>query len=106
MSASMSIAFTQYLRPNGRRRDVEIERPSEIEAMAERFIVAGGRYECEELTTGHASLTAVHEVDGEEQDVAIEICPNGPEVPGKVDALVRRSLAWLENSRSHATRHG
>jgi len=65
--------------------------------MAERFIVAGGRYECEELTTGHVSLTAVHELDGENQDIAIEVCLNGPAVPGKVDELVRRSIARLKN---------
>jgi len=62
-------------------------------------MAAGGRYECEELQTGHASLTAVYEVDGEEQDIAIEVCPNGLEVPGKVDALVRSSVAWLGKAR-------
>jgi hypothetical protein len=47
------------------------------------------------LQTGHASLTAVYEVDGEDQDIAIEVCRNGPAVPEAVDALVRRSIAWL-----------
>jgi hypothetical protein len=73
MSNSMTICFTQYLRPNGRRRGVEVDRSPEIEAMAKRFVVAGGRYECEALTTGHASLTAVHAVDGEDRD--IRRCP-------------------------------
>ena len=67
--------------------------------MAERFIAAGGRYECEELRTGHASLTAVYEVEGEDVDIVIELCPNGPQVPGKVEDLVRRSLAWLETNK-------
>jgi hypothetical protein len=89
----MAIPFTQYLRPNGRRRDVEIDRPSDIEALARQFIESGGRYECEHLTTEEASLTAVKEIDGEEQDVAIEIVPNGPEVPAAVDRLVRASAA-------------
>ena len=59
----MSILFTQYLRPDGRKRGVEIDMSQEVEDLAKRFIAAGGRYECEELTTGHASLTAVYEVD-------------------------------------------
>jgi hypothetical protein len=77
---SMTIAFTQYLRPDGRKRSCEIDRPPKVEALAEQFIAVGGRYECEELTTGDVSLTAVYEVDGEDQDVAIELCINGPAV--------------------------
>ena len=91
----MSIPFTQYLRPDGRTRDVDIEMPAEIEQLAQIFIRRGGKYECEELTTGHVSLTAVHLVDGEYQDIAIQVCENGPEVPACVEKLVRRSVAWL-----------
>lgn len=89
----MAIPFTQYVLPNGRQREESIERPAEVEAIADRFIEAGGRYECEVLTTGHVSLTAVKEVDGEDQDVEIIVCDNGPEIPNKVDELVRRSAA-------------
>jgi hypothetical protein len=96
----MTIPFTQYLRPNGRRRDVEIDRPSDIQALARRFIESGGRYECEHLTTGEASLTAVKEIDGEEQDIAIEVVPNGPEVPAAVDRLVRASAARFADTES------
>jgi hypothetical protein len=93
--AQVSIPFTQYLRPHGRKRAEEIDRPPEVEALAARFIAAGGRYECEELTTGHVSLTAVYQVDGEDRDVAIEVCANGPAVPERVDKLVRSSVEWL-----------
>jgi len=92
------IPFMQYLRPDGRRCSVEVARPPEIEALARRFMAAGGRYECEELRTGHVSLTAVYEVDGEDQDIAIELCHNGPAVPGRVDDLVRASIKWLETN--------
>lgn len=92
----MSIPFTQYLLPDGRRRDEAIDRPGEIEAIANRFIAAGGRYECEILTTGEVSLTAVKEVDGEEQDVGIVLCPNAPGAVGpKVDELVRLSESHI-----------
>jgi hypothetical protein len=90
----MTIPFTQYLRPNGRKRPVEIDRPKEIEAIACRFIASGGHYECEALTTGHASLTAVKF----DRDVCIELRMNGPDVPVAVDKLVRRSGRYIEAS--------
>ena len=90
------IPFTQYLLPRGQRRAEQIERPADIEALAEKFIASGGRYECELLRDGStASLTAVHKVDDEEQDIAIVLSVNGPAIPEKVDELVRRSADWL-----------
>lgn len=89
----MGIPFTQYVLPHGRKREETIERPAEIEALAQKFIDAGGRYECEVLTTGEVSFTAVFcDEDGDEQDVEIEICANGPAVLDAVDAIVRKSL--------------
>lgn len=87
----MTIPFTQYLRPDGRKRPVDIERSPEIEAIAQRFIESGGKYECEELRTGHASLTAVKYGD----DVAIELTMNGPLVPDAVDRLVKKSEEFI-----------
>jgi hypothetical protein len=88
----MTIPFTQYLRPDGRPTPVEIDRPEDIERMAQRFIDAGGRFECEHLTTGHASLTATW--NGE--DIAIEVVGNGPEVPAAVDRLVASASAQVK----------
>ena len=87
------IPFTQYLRPDGRRTPVEIDRPPEIETLAHEFIDRGGYFECEELTTGHASLTAGHP-DAEQGDIAIEVVKNGPAVPDAVDRLVKTAHAW------------
>lgn len=84
------IPFTQYLRPNGRPRETGIDRPADVEALAERFIASGGWFEAEVLSTGDVSLTACAIVDDEPQDIDIEIAPNGPEVPQAVDRLVRR----------------
>lgn len=84
------IPFTQYLRPDGRKRETGIERPRDIEDAAQRFIASGGWFEAEELATGEASLTACREVDGEPQDIAAEVVPNGPEVPAAVDRLILR----------------
>lgn len=94
----MSIPFTQYLRPDGRRRPMEIERPKEIEEIARRFIASGGRYTCEELSTGVVSLAAEKVIDGEPKDVAICLSSNGPEVEAKVDELVRKSGEFCDAS--------
>jgi hypothetical protein len=83
------IPFTQYLLPDGRRRPQWIERPADIETLAAQFIAAGGRYECEMLTTGEVSFTAMND---EDETVAIEVCQNGPDVPLKVDQLIRNSM--------------
>jgi hypothetical protein len=90
------IPFTQYLRPDGRQQKIEVEMPAPIEHLAFTFIKAGGRYEAEVLRTGEASLTAVYKVDGEDQDIAIEICDNGPGVPDAVEKLVRSSIRFLD----------
>lgn len=93
----MTIPFTQYLLPNGRIRRINIERPKEIEEIAQRFIKAGGRYECEILSTGEASITAVKMVRGQDGDVAIAVGPNDAEKVGElVDRVVRDSEKFIE----------
>ena len=92
------IPFTQYCLPNGRRIRWEFGCSPEIEAIANRFIESGGKYECEVLTTGEISLTAVKKIKGEDQDVAIVICRNGSggTVGDKVDDLIRQSEAFID----------
>ncbi len=92
----MSIPFTQYLRPDGRKRATAIDMPADVEALAHAFIERSGWFEVEELTTGDASLTACHLVDGEPQDIAIRVVENGPPVVSAVDALVREAVGWHE----------
>jgi hypothetical protein len=83
------IPFTQYLRPNGRQREVSISRPADIEAKAQRIIDAGFRFEIEELGVPeplpNVSMTITHPQRG---DVAIELCRNGHAVPKTVDKLI------------------
>jgi hypothetical protein len=84
----MAIVFTQYLRPDGRKTKTEIDRPSDIEALAERIRECGGCFESEHLDTGgvgHVSLTVAYLGD----DIGIQICRNGPGVPAAVDQLVK-----------------
>jgi hypothetical protein len=91
---SFGIPFTQYLRPDGRQRRTAIEMPEEIEALAFKFIEAGGWFEVEELTTGHASLTACYIVDSEPQDIATRVVDNGPPVVDAVADLVQAAAKW------------
>ena len=84
----MSIEFTQFLMPNGRRQHIEVDRPKEIEQLAHDFIKRGGWFECEVLSTGHVSLTACFNTADGPDDIAIRVIPNGPEVNIAVDELV------------------
>lgn len=81
----MSIPFTQYLRPDGEKRDESIDRPAEIETRAGKLIVEGVRFEAEVLRTGEISLEALL---GDES-LASEVVLNGPEVLEAVDRLVQ-----------------
>lgn len=90
------IEFTQYLLPDGRRRITEIERSDDIEAMAKHFIDSGGRFESELLSDLQTvSLTAVHKINDEDDDIAIVICKNGPDIPEAVDKLVLKAIAFF-----------
>ena len=78
------IPFTQYLRPNGQAVDIYFQAPDHVFLKAEQLIADGFKFEVEVLTTGEISLTVS---DGEE-DIAIELCPNGPGIEKHVEALV------------------
>lgn len=91
----MSIPFTQYLRPDGRRVSITTERPQPIEAMADAVIAAGLTFTAEELLTGHVNLTVEHPEDG---DLFGEVVRNGPDVPAAVDRLVEAAFASLQGA--------
>jgi hypothetical protein len=87
----MSIPFTQYLRPKGKRKRVVIDRPDEIEDMANELYDLGFHFEVEILQTGQVSMSVFDTHEG--VNVASVICENGPEVGESVDKLVRRAHA-------------
>ena len=81
------IEFTQYLRPDGHRRQLLIDRPAEVYAKAQRIVAAGYRLEVEHLQHNlGVSLTIFSRA--EDMDVAGELVANGPEVPEAVDRLI------------------
>lgn len=83
------IAFTQYLRPDGEAKEITIERPAEIEAKAAKLKNLGATLEIEVLATGEVSMT----VELKDETLAIEVVPNGPEVPSAVDRMITKALA-------------
>jgi hypothetical protein len=82
----MPIPFTRYRRPDARQSEEVMSRSPEVETKAWEIIGAGYRFEVEDLTSGRVSV-AIHDPRTEE-DVAIEVCENGPPVPIAVDKVV------------------
>lgn len=80
----MTVEFTQYLMPDGRKQIIHIDLDEEYEILAEKIIADGNVFEIEVLTTGQISMT----ISDDEGDLFIEVCDNGPEVPIHVLKLI------------------
>lgn len=91
----MSIPFTQYVRPYGRKRRMTIDLPPDVEERAQKVIAAGWLFEAEILTTDQVSFSVHNPHSDEPEDVAIRICDNGPEVPAVVTQLIDDAIAAL-----------
>lgn len=96
------IQFTQFMRPDGRRKPVTIDRPEEVADKAALVIEAGGRFAVEHAWTGHASFTC----EWRDQDIAIKVCENGPAVLDAVDRVVEDALQYIRSVASGAIKHG
>lgn len=94
----MSIPFTQFMRPDGRRKDETIDRPEHVEKVALSLFERGVRFEAEVLMDGSVSLEAVgpEDEDGDPTSLAIEVVPNGPGVAEAVDRLVLKASERIE----------
>jgi hypothetical protein len=89
----MPIPFTQYIRPHGERKRIEIRRPDAIEAMAQELQAKGYTFSCEDTgkrTRGIISFTVESPHEGE-GDIVIKLVRNGPAVPVAVDELVKEA---------------
>ena len=87
----MAIQFTQFIRPDGRRKLISIERPADIEDKARKITAAGCVFECENLQNGKIYLDCCNS----EAEIAIEIVPNNEAVPAAVDAIVNLAFERL-----------
>lgn len=97
----MTVPFTQYLLPNGRKKEGGFDRPEPIEAMARYLLMEGVHFDAEVLSTGALSLTAEHD-DLDEPVLAIKLVFNQtPEkVAEAVDALVTDALRMLASVKN------
>ena len=90
------VLFTQYLRPDGRRHAVSIERDGDIATKAASVRTAGGRFEIEVLGDGTISMTIERDnADGEVDILSAQLCANGTAVPETVDVLVEEAYRAL-----------
>lgn len=89
----MTIPFTQFLMPNGRQVSVTIERPDSLAPLVSELLERKVRFEIEMLSTGLISMEAMRD----EESLAAEICPNGPEVLLAVDRMIRAAHAALKH---------
>lgn len=86
--------FTQFMFPRGRRADVEIEMPPEIETMARAVVDAGWNFEIE----CHPDTQLVYmDCCNSDEAIANRICRNGPTVPKKVAEMVREAHAVVQS---------
>jgi len=87
----MLIPFTQYLRPNGRKTDANIQVGQATGDMAKKLINAGAKFEVEELGTGLVSLECINtNVDEDDYMFCLsgQLVPNGPGMKEAVAELV------------------
>lgn len=96
------IPFTQFLRPNGDRRQTFIDVPHKVALMATRFIEEGGSYTSELVQVGLVSLCAEFTLEGERQDIACTIAPNGPGIEQAVENLVRKIYEFLQQHEARS----
>lgn len=95
--ALVAVPFKQFMRPNGTKASVVINRTPRIAALARELSEAGYLFETELLNTGEASFECL-KLSGDESDVlASEICANGPDVLEAVDRLVERAHETYTN---------
>jgi hypothetical protein len=94
--------FTQFLRPHGKRRQIYIARPPDVENDAAWLESQGCQFEIEELMSGEVSMAVewvkpkVHPCGDEAGAVWIEICLNGPDVPAHVDRMIKKAVRILK----------
>lgn len=87
----MTIPFTQFLMPDGRRTQVTIDRPEAVATLARGLIDQGCRFEIEMLSTGDVSMECLKG----ERCLSGKLCPNGPLVPKMVDEMIQESVVSL-----------
>ena len=85
------IEFTQYMLPDGRRKQITMDVPDEIQTKYDDLRENGYHFDAEILTTGIVSFTCER---GDEL-LGIELSENGPNVVMAVRDLIIKSHASI-----------
>jgi len=81
-----SVPFTQFLRPDGHKKHLVIDRPDHIAKAADKIRQHGFRFEIEQLSTGEIHMTITDDCD----DYIERLCRNEPgTVALTVDKLIQ-----------------
>ncbi|KKN81423.1 hypothetical protein LCGC14_0320360 [marine sediment metagenome] len=92
--------FTQFTFPHGGRSAEFIDMADDVEALAAELTEAGWDFEIEchpERQTVNMDCCDI------EKPIAARSCQNGPDVPVKVEELVREAHAnWIERGKPRA----
>lgn len=97
----MLIPFTQYLRPDGRQKDVSIDINYAAGNKAKELIDAGAKFEAEVLRTGVVSFECInYNVDEDDLMFCLSnrLVPNGPRVKEVVMELVNEAYESMFGS--------
>jgi hypothetical protein len=91
--------FTQYKQSKGTRETVTIPMPPHIEQQVQELTKAGWQFEIEILPNGNIYMDCCTP----DIQLANALCPNGPQVPLKVQELVETAhQRWTEQGKPHA----
>jgi hypothetical protein len=94
----MKIPFTQFLLPDGRRREVTFDCDSKYDKKVQSILDSGATFECEILGMGNVSLTVEFEnPNGEHVTLAHELSENSPEIVGKTETLIINAYQKLND---------
>lgn len=98
------VKFTQYLRPDGRRKAITLQVPDFVGEMAMKVTAAGYHFDAEvlqdEKTVSFTCEPDEPGEDGDDQPISMELVENGPGVGEAIHRLVAEALAVIEGGRS------
>lgn len=91
------IPFTQLYMPDGRQGTVFISLPPEPTLMARALMDAECRFEIE-LLSDYITVSAevVRPTKDDPEVIAGMLCPNGPQIPIQIEAMIREAFEKLK----------
>lgn len=96
----MIVEFTQFLRPDGRKRTIHFELADKsLDESVNRLLKEGFRFEIEVLQTGEVSMEILREDEDDEVDsIAMEVIKNKPGgIVPFIEKMIRDGIAELDH---------